>query len=219
MTLLIVEDNPTSRKLLKMTLEAEGSTVLEATNGAEALKVLESQEVACIISDILMPVMDGYRLCHEIRKNPKTRDIPFIFFTATYDSVSEEKLAMSFGADRFLKKPAHSTQIPAILKEVIQQKRNLPREQLPSPTELEVLKEYSEVLIDKLEQKNIELTKQAERLLQVNAEMQKFNNITVGREERMIELKREVNALRKELGRSPRYDLSLFEEKNKGPAQ
>ena len=216
MTLLIVEDNPINLNLLKKTLEIEGFLVLEASNGAEALEVLERQEVTCIISDILMPVMDGYQLCYQVRRNPKIKDIPFIFFTATYDSASEEKLAMSYGADRFLKKPTHATQLPEIIREVVNKKRGLDQTKIDRPSELEVMKEYSQVLIERLEQKNIELMKKTEKLMQVNAELQQFNQVTVGREERMIELKREVNELCKELGKPLRYDLGLFEKPKNG---
>jgi lactoylglutathione lyase len=92
MNLLIVDDHPTNLKLLRAQLEAEGHAVFEANDGVDALAVLERQRVDAVISDILMPRMDGYRLCHEIRKHARLRDLPIIIHTATYLSPGDEKL-------------------------------------------------------------------------------------------------------------------------------
>ena len=67
MNILTVDDNATNRKLLRVTLEAEGHTTLEAADGVEALQILNREKVDAIISDILMPNMDGFRFCHELR--------------------------------------------------------------------------------------------------------------------------------------------------------
>jgi CheY-like chemotaxis protein len=80
---LIVDDQPTNLKLLQAQLQAAGHVVLPATNGVEALDVLRRQGADAVISDILMPRMDGYLLCYEVRKNPAWASIPFIFYTAT----------------------------------------------------------------------------------------------------------------------------------------
>ncbi|MDB6037826.1 MAG: hypothetical protein JWM99_1667, partial [Verrucomicrobiales bacterium] len=82
MNVLIVDDLPTNLKLLRAVLEAEGLTVFAAADGIEALQVLELEKVDAIISDILMPRMDGYRLCFEVRKNERLKRLPFIFYTA-----------------------------------------------------------------------------------------------------------------------------------------
>ena len=71
MNLLIVDDIATNRKLLRVTLEAEGHTTLEAADGVEAMQILARETVNAVISDILMPNMDGFRLCHEIRKSER----------------------------------------------------------------------------------------------------------------------------------------------------
>src|SRR4029077_1776946 len=84
--ILIVDDLPINLKLLKAQLEAEGHFVLEASNGAEGLAVLESHEVDVIGSDILMPIMDGYRFCYEVRSRERLRELPFIIYTASYVS-------------------------------------------------------------------------------------------------------------------------------------
>ena len=86
MHLLIVDDHAINLQLLRAQLLAEGHTVLEATNGVEALEVLENATVDAVISDILMPNMDGFRLCLEIRKSEKLNALPFILYTSTYNS-------------------------------------------------------------------------------------------------------------------------------------
>ena len=211
---LVVDDNESYRRLLRTVLEAEGFKVQEADNGTGALDLMERERVACVLSDVLMPVMDGYRLCYEIRSNPKISNVPCILFTGTYDANSAEN-AMSFGADRFFVKSAETAEIMKMVREVTGQHHKTRRVIAAFPTEFDVMKKYSEALIRKLEERNSELMKQAEELSRVNAEIQQFNRAAVGREERMIELKRHVNELCRELGRTPPYDLSLFEEKKK----
>src|SRR5579872_1850607 len=117
MNILIADDIALNRKLLRAMLEAEGHTTLEAADGIEALQILAHDKMDAVVSDILMPRMDGYRLCHEIRTNERLRDLPIVIYTSTYNSASDEKLAFSLGADKYLKKPARVEAILAALHE------------------------------------------------------------------------------------------------------
>src|SRR5450759_4694072 len=162
MNLLIVDDDPTSLKLLRTQLESEGHVVFEAYDGVEALALLEHQRVDAVISDVLMPRMDGYRLCYEIRKHARLRDLPIIIYTSTYTSPSDEKLALDVGADKYLKKPVSLETLVAALHEVIAQPHAAPRPE--ALQEVDVLKEYNEQLVSKLEEKNTELQAQTEAL-------------------------------------------------------
>ena len=119
MKLVIVDDMPINRKLLRVMLEAEGHATLEAADGVEALQILNREKVDAVISDVLMPRMDGYRLCHEIRTNEQLCEVPVIIYTSTYIEPSDEKLALALGADRYLKKPAPAATILATLKEAV----------------------------------------------------------------------------------------------------
>src|SRR5680860_1142381 len=103
MNLLIVDDTPINLKLLRAQMDSEGHAVFEAHDGLDALALLERQRVDAVISDILMPRMDGYRLCYEIRKHERLHDLPIIIYTSTYTSSSDEKLALEMGADKYLK--------------------------------------------------------------------------------------------------------------------
>jgi PAS domain S-box-containing protein len=155
MNILIADDIATNRKLLRVVLEAEGHTAVEAADGVEALQVLTHEKVDAVMSDILMPRMDGYRLCHEIRTNERLRDLPIVIYTSTYTSASDEKLARDLGADKYLKKPSPVGTILATLYEAIAMQHTL--SQPDALQEVEVLKEYSDRLVAKLEEKNIEL--------------------------------------------------------------
>ncbi len=158
MNLLIVDDRATNLKLLRAQLEAEGHTVVEAPDGVAALALLEHQPVDAIITDILMPRMDGYRLCHEIRKHERLHDLPIIAYTATYTSASDAKLALDMGADKYLEKPAPVASLVAALQEVTSLKAELRPRLVEGLPEAGLMKEYSEALVTKLEQKNAELS-------------------------------------------------------------
>jgi PAS domain S-box-containing protein len=164
MNILIVDDNPTNLKLCHAMLEAEGLTVFDAADGVEALQVLEREKIDAVISDILMPRMDGYRLCYEVRKHERLKNLPFISYTATYTSPSDEKLTLDLGADKFIRKPASAQVLVDALREVTTEARYRQPRRIHALPEIEVLKEYSERLVSKLEEKNIQLTAQTAAL-------------------------------------------------------
>src|SRR5450830_1150379 len=144
MNLLIVDDHPTNLKLLRAQLESEGHAVFEAHDGVDA-----------VISDILMPRMDGYRLCYEIRKHARLHDLPIILCTSTYTSPGDEKLVLDVGADKYLKRPVSLETLVAALHEVIAMPHAAPQPR--ALQQVEVPKEYSEKLVSKLKEKNTEL--------------------------------------------------------------
>ena len=164
MNILIVDDNPTNRKLLRVTLEAEGFITLEATDGVEALATLEEHPVEAIISDILMPRMDGFRLCHEVRKQQRFDHLPFIIYSATYTTPGDEKLALDSGADRYLRKPCPVPVMVTAIQEVAREAQQRQGKSAPLPQELQVMREYNEALVRKLEERNAELEQQREWL-------------------------------------------------------
>lgn len=157
MNLLVVDDHASHRKLLRAGLEAEGHVVLEAANGLEALQILDREAMEGVISDILMPKMDGFRLCHEIRKREQLNRVALILYTATYNSPADRQLAETVGADAYLVKPAPIRELLSTLYDAQQKAllRKQPRTQ--NPDESYVLEQYNDVLVRKLEARNSEL--------------------------------------------------------------
>ena len=103
--LLVVEDVPDILVLLVETLKFKGYNVVTATNGLEALEVIKKQRPALIITDILMPKMDGFSLVHQLRLEPSTRNIPVVFLSATYVAPEDKEFALTIGVTRFIEKP------------------------------------------------------------------------------------------------------------------
>ena len=119
MKILIAEDDDNSRVLLEVVLQNLGVEVMSFKNGKQALKYLQKNLVHAIISDILMPEMDGFEFCRAVKQNPVLKNIPFIFYTATYTSSEDEKLARSLGADHFAVKPMSPEELLDMLSLVI----------------------------------------------------------------------------------------------------
>ncbi len=103
-TILIVDDEANNLTLMNDLLLAQGHTVLLANDGKTALSLLNQSQVDIILSDVIMPEMDGYELCLEIKKNNTFQDIPFIFLTGMTDSFNEIR-AFEAGAVDFITKP------------------------------------------------------------------------------------------------------------------
>ena len=105
MNVLIVEDNDNDRRLLRYTFEHHGCTVIEAKDGKEGLDLASVHRPDIIVSDALMPVMDGFQLLQALKSDQELRSIPFVFYSATYTGQNEAELALSLGAEAFMLKP------------------------------------------------------------------------------------------------------------------
>ncbi len=159
MIALVVDDESNSRILLSKILAANGYRSIEAANGVEALKKIQEQRPDIIISDILMPEMDGFQLCREIKKDETLRNIPLVFYTATYKDEADEKLAMEMGANAFVRKPEDPKTLIEKINKVLQEYSSGKKEHVePIITdEKEYLSKYSGRLLNKLEDKVLEL--------------------------------------------------------------
>jgi PAS domain S-box-containing protein len=159
MNILIVDDLAENVCLLQALLEGAGYGVISARNGKEALEHLREGTFAVIVSDILMPVMDGFQLCRECKTNPEWARIPFVIYTATYTEKKDEEFALTLGADRFVVKPQEPERFLKIIKEVL----DLPRHRAnavaksPSPDENAYLSIYNKRVVRKLEKKVADL--------------------------------------------------------------
>ncbi len=160
--ILVVEDIPNVLELLEITLRFKGYPVISAVNGQDALEKISRQRPAMVITDILMPRMDGYALAHNIRKNPLTNQIPIVFISATYITPEDKKFALSLGGVRFIEKPIDTEDFLLTVAEVLTQGIST----LPRPmNDEEFYQGYRERLESKLRYKNTQIAR-TERLLQ-----------------------------------------------------
>ncbi len=153
--ILIVDDIRENLYMLESLLQGYGYEVESAADGVEALDKASHEDFDMIISDILMPRMDGFQLCREVKKNRKLKEIAFVFYTATYTDTSDEEFALRLGAEKFIVKPTEPDDFMEILKEVIRSHEmgTLKAPKAPIKDETVYLKEYNERLVRKLEDK------------------------------------------------------------------
>jgi PAS domain S-box-containing protein len=142
-------------------LEGHGYEVEQAANGSEALEKAQAHEQDLIISDILMPVMDGFSLCRALKADNRLKHIPLIFYTATYTDSRDEKLALDMGVNAFIIKPMEPDEFMRRIEAILAANKDgkLNASQKQTEGDEIVLKEYNEVLINKLEQKMLSLEK------------------------------------------------------------
>ena len=159
--ILVVEDVPNVLELLEVTLRFKGYPVITARNGQEALEQVEKEHPSLVITDILMPKMDGYALAHRLRSNPATRMIPLIFLSATYVTPEDKQFAISLGAVRFIEKPIDTEEFLLTVAELL----TSGPEPAPEPLgDREFYSGYRERLEHKLRHKNTQISR-TERLL------------------------------------------------------
>ena len=182
MTILIVDDNEQNLYQLQVLLSGNGYQVVSAANGAEALAKARQNPPDLVVSDILMPVMDGFSLCREWKKDERLRQIPFVFYTATYTDEHDREFALSLGAEQFLVKPVEPEAFMRTILEVTRQVQRPPaaptRVPIEAPQQEEVgyLKQYNEVLIRKLEAKMEQLEQKNLALAELLEHMERTKN-------------------------------------------
>jgi len=158
---LIVDDLEANLEMLKALLEGNGIAVISAKNGALALESARADPPDIIISDILMPVMDGFALCHAWMKDTALSKIPFVFSTATYTEPEDETLGLSIGALRYIVKPIDPEKFVATIRGILAA-YDTGKLSIQAPAiseEVVYYRLYNEALIRRLESKMIHLEK------------------------------------------------------------
>lgn len=165
--ILIVDDNTENQYMLEILLKTHDLEVDTASNGIEALEKARQNPPDMIVSDILMPGMDGFGLCRAWKTDEALRNIPFVFYTATYTDPKDEEFALSLGAERFIVKPMDPDEFMKIMQEIILASET--KAQTVSlgmiEKEEEYYREYNQTLIRKLEDKMVEIQRDNKRLL------------------------------------------------------
>jgi signal transduction histidine kinase len=173
--LLIVDDSAANRYLLEALLGGHGHRTRTAADGADALALAAFETFDLVISDILMPVMDGFELCRRWKQDPWLTRIPFLIYTATYTEPKDEAFALSIGADRFLVKPADPD---VLLREV---EDLLARDQEPRHSgavdDVGYLREHNLALFRKLESKMAETERLNANKARLEEELRHFQTV------------------------------------------
>lgn len=167
--LLVAEDIPDILNLMDATLKFKGYRVVTARNGQEALDAIQKEHPLIVITDILMPKMDGFSLVHRLRINPETRHIPVVFLSATYVAPEDKAFAITIGATRFIEKPIDLENFMRTIKELLEQGVHITPEPLK---EVDFYEGYRKRLKIKLNQKISQITR-IERLLETVPEHEK----------------------------------------------
>ena len=125
--ILIVEDNPRNMRLLEMTLRAEGYTLLQATDGGEALDVAVRERPDLIIMDIQLPKISGLAVTRKLREIPEFRHVPIIAITA-YAMKGDRERIIASGCDAYLPKPINTRKLPRMIATMLlhRQRANTP---------------------------------------------------------------------------------------------
>ena len=175
-SILIVDDIAENLYYLEVLLKGNGFEVRSAINGVDALESARKTPPDLIISDILMPVMDGYMLCREWRSDGQLKQIPFIFYTATFVEKKDEQLALDLGADRFVIKPQEPETLLMIIHDLFAkyaEKNNFPAT-ITAGNEKELLADYGEALYRKLIKKMADLENINTELHKKSQEIEQF---------------------------------------------
>ena len=155
MNILVVDDRKTNLFLLQEVLKGRGYRVVTAMNGAEALEKARRSPPDLIVTDILMPVMDGLSLCREWKHDERLRLIPLIFYTGTYTDDRDREFALKLGAERFIVNTGNPEDLINVIREVLEtrKRRALAAASPDMEEEAAYLRQYNESLTRKLEDK------------------------------------------------------------------
>ena len=168
MKILVVDDNPDDLMLLRMVVERAGHQAITAENGQQGFELAAAHRPELIISDALMPVLDGFNFLKKLKTDAVLKTIPFIFYSATYKADKDLALAASLGAAAYILKPKPPGELWREVEETLAKGGNL-KTVASGVTDLEYLQKYSAMVATKLEQKVAEL----EMALAAKAETEK----------------------------------------------
>ncbi len=193
---LVVDDKEENLYYLRTLLQSDGWEVVTARHGAEALTLARESPPDLVVSDLLMPVMDGYTLLRHWKEDARLKVVPFVVYTATYTEPEDEQLALNLGADAFILKPTEPDDFLARLRTVRARTAaaGQPGVQAALEPEVGLLREYSETLIRKLEQKTLQL-EESNRALEKDIAEREATEATLRETERQLRHAQKMEAV------------------------
>jgi PAS domain S-box-containing protein len=155
--ILIVDDNQENRYLLRALFEGHGYDVVEASEGNEALEKSREHIPHAVVTDLLMPGMDGFSFCREWTRDDALRRVPLIVYTATYTDPKDRQLALDLGAASFIIKPTEPEELLQVVVSAIHDAEKTPPPR-PSISTSDFYERYTRRLKEKLDRKLGQLT-------------------------------------------------------------
>ena len=119
--ILVIEDDPGSLRLIRYTLEREGYQVLAATNGLAGIRKAQSEEPDLIVLDIMLPGIDGFEICHRLRAEPQTAQLPILMLSAKAQEI-DKATGLKVGADVYISKPWHRRELVTKIATMLERK-------------------------------------------------------------------------------------------------
>ncbi len=183
MKILIVDDLESTRHVTSQMLKHLGHKVQSTGSSLEALKIISSSRPDLIISDIMMPVMDGFELCRTIKTDEVLRNIPVVLFSGNYTDEEDQRLAYAMGASRVIFKPTSINDFNTIISEIVSelQDKKLPLPDSPQATAEELSHSQSKILTKKLDEKlqQLEVTNKNLKKALDKAEEEKAKRLSI----------------------------------------
>jgi CheY-like chemotaxis protein len=154
---LVVDDIQDNLSLFQAILERKNYEVETALNGEEALRMLHKEPFDLILSDILMPVMDGFQLLQECKSDTRFQKIPFIFVTGAFLDKKDEELALQIGVESFVRKPVEPEVLLNVVESVLSAPKSTQKGKKPKKERAAIDKQVSVNLMEKLRARMQEL--------------------------------------------------------------
>jgi diguanylate cyclase (GGDEF)-like protein len=161
--ILIVDDHRANRDALSALLESAGHYALSAGDGNQALHLAREHQPELVISDVLMPVMDGYELTRRLKLDPATAGMSVMFYTAYFGGQDAKQLAAALGVARVLVKPADNAAILRAVEEVLSA-----RPSAPAQAAADLERDHLRLMVDQLLEKTGALEAQQQRIERMN---------------------------------------------------
>lgn len=120
---LVIEDDPATLRLIGYSLQHEGYQVLTASNGLEGMRKVQDEKPDLIVLDVMLPGIDGFEICHRLRSEPATAQLPILMLSAKAQEIDRDT-GLKVGANDYLAKPADPLEIVKRVEKLLAQKRH-----------------------------------------------------------------------------------------------